>query len=295
MNRRDFTISCLGALAAVAAGHNALAATPSVAAADAAGQDTLRDAAATRPGKTDAAPGQDPIHIAFALFDGMTALDMIGPATVFGGNRFRVDYVWRDKNPVRSESASGGMILLPTATFDEVKAPDILCVPGTSNPYAPIREKDLVGWVAETGQKASWITSVCTGSFILGAAGLLKGYKATAHWTMLDDLAYFGATPTRERVVIDRNRVTGAGVTSGIDFGLTLYAMLIGEEAARAKQLTLEYDPEPPFRGGSPKTADAAMLDAARTGFAAYIDTVAPHARQTLEEAAQRLGVTVGQ
>lgn len=127
-------------------------------------------------------------------------------------------------------------------------APTSQCVPGTSNVFAQLRQPDILDWVARVGAKADWVTSVCTGSFILGAAGLLGGYKATSHWTLVDELAAFGAIPTRERVVADRNRLTGAGVTSGIDFGLALLARLCGDDVAKTIQLTLEYDPEPPFR-----------------------------------------------
>lgn len=277
MTRRDFTLAGLGALAAAAAmgSTHGRAATP-----EPVGQKADRD-------------GQNTLRVAFLLFEGLTALDMVGPATVFGGPSFAVDYVWRDKKPVYSEAASGRMGIMPTATFDEVASTDILCVPGTSNPYAQIVQKDLVDWVALVGQKARWVTSVCTGSFILGAAGLLKGYRATAHWTMVDELAYFGAVPVHERVVVDRNRVTGAGVTSGIDFGLSLLTLLRGENEARAKQLTLEYDPAPPFTGGSPKSADPAMVKAARAGFAEHMKKTAPYARQSLEDAAKRLEVSV--
>lgn len=279
MTRREFTLSCLGALAAstLAAG----------------GVFPNRAVAQEAEKLKESTPSPDKTRVAFLLFEGMTALDMVGPATVFGGPDFIVDYVWRDKNPVYSELPSGRMGLLPTATFAEIRKVDILCVPGTSNPYVQITQPDIVEWVAQVGETASWVTSVCTGSLILGAAGLLKGYKATSHWTMIDDLAYFGAIPTHERVVRDRNRMTGAGITSGIDFGLTLFAALYGESAAKEKQLTMEYDPAPPFKGGSPKSAPPEMISEARQGFAAYMQQAAPGARQSLEEAARRLGVPV--
>jgi len=275
MNRRHFSLACLGLAAAASAG-----AAPAMAA---------HPTGASRPAEREAGKP----HIAFLLFDGITAQDMIGPATVLGASgRFTMDYVWRDRNPVRAESRSPAELhIVPTATFAETASADILCVPGTSNVFAQLRQPDILDWVAGIGAKAQWVTSVCTGSFILGAAGLLGGYKATSHWTLVDELAAFGAIPTRERVVADRNRLTGAGVTSGIDFGLTLLAKLCGEEAAKAIQLTLEYDPEPPFACGSPKSAPAELTAKTKAGYMAYLEQVAPDARQLLEAASKRLGV----
>ncbi len=277
MNRREFTLSCLGALAV----------------AGASGAGLLPDSAAAQQAQPQPAPartGETP-HIAFLLFDGMTALDMIGPATVLANSGFTVDYVWRNADPVYAETTSDKRLgLLPTATFGDVGAADILCVPGTSNPYAQIVQPDIIEWVAHVGQRATWVTSVCTGSFLLGAAGLLKGYRATAHWTMVDELAYFGATPVRERVVRDRNRVIGAGVSSGIDFGLVLLALIHGEQTARMWQLIMEYDPHPPFDSGSPHTADQKLVEAVRSNSSG---NRVPYARKSLEDAAKRLGVTV--
>lgn len=280
MNRRNFSLTCLGALAAAGAagvGIMPAAAAPS---------NDKPNSAAREPGKR---------HIAFVLFEGLTAQDMIGPATVLtASGQFTVDYVWRDRNPVFAESRAGARLgLLPTATFADLQAADILCVPGTSNPYAQIRQQDMVEWVARIGEKASWVTSVCTGSFILGAAGLLKGYKATSHWASIDQLAFFGAIPTHERVVHDRNRVTGAGVTSGLDFGLSLLAKLCGDEIAKTTQLTLEYDPAPPFACGSPRSAPLDMVDQVRSGYQASLAKSAPYARESLEAAAKRLDVAV--
>ena len=284
MNRREFTVAGLGTIAA------ALAA-PAVSAASASAAGAAAEAGRSRQAGADARP-----HIAFLLYEGMTALDLIGPAAVLANGNFRVDYVWRDMNPVVTEStADKRLALLPTATFADIRETDVLCVPGTSNPYVQIERKDVVEWVALAGAGASWVTSVCTGSFILGAAGLLNGYKATSHWSLVDELAWFGAVPTPERVVRDRNRVTGAGITSGIDFGLLLYSLLRDEDAAKAKQLLLEYDPRPPFTSGSPETAAPGLVAAVRKGYAARLQEVAPRARQSLEEAAKRLGVAAPQ
>lgn len=165
---------------------------------------------------------------------------------------------------------------MPTSTFSELKNTDILCIPGTANPYVQIQKKEMVDWVEYIGNRASWVTSVCTGSFILGAAGLLKGYKASAHWTMIDDLSYCGAIPTHERVVKDRNRITGGGVTSGIDFGLTLLSILKGENVAKSIQLAMEYDPQPPFKSGSPKVVASEYAQAERARFYNWLDKVSP-------------------
>lgn len=231
-------------------------------------------------------------HISFVLYDGMTALDLIGPAEVLAGAQFRVDYVWRSKDPVRAESqADKELRLLPTATFADISETDILCVPGTSDPYKQMLQKDMLEWLAAVGRNATWVTSVCTGSFLLGAAGLLKGYRATTHWTLLDQLSYFGAIPENARVVHDRNRVTGAGVTSGIDFGLTLLSLIAGQEAAAAKQLVLEYDPAPPFSSGSPAVASPELTASVKAQYTAHIKEKMPYAQTCLEDAALRLGV----
>lgn len=239
MNRRTFSLSCLGALAAIA-----VPTTKAVMSAD--------TAHASETPQADRDPNKP--HISFLLYEGMTALDLIGPAEVLAGQGFSVDYVSKDKKPVYAESRSNRRLgLVPTATFSEINATDVICVPGTSNPYIQIKKNDMVEWVSLVGKKAQWITSVCTGSFILGAAGLLKDYKATSHWALAQELSYFGAKPVFERVVHDRNRVTGAGVTSGIDFGLVLLSLLLGEKAAKAKQLILEYDPHPHLTRDHPK------------------------------------------
>lgn len=234
-------------------------------------------------------------HISFVIYEGMTALDFLGPATVLTVlGLFDVDYVWRNREPVYGESGANKQLgFVPTATYADISKTDIICIAGTSNPYIQIMQEDMVEWVGAVGKSAEWVTSVCTGSFILGAAGLLKGYKATAHWTMVEELAWFGAEPVFERVVRDRNRLTGAGVTSGIDFGLTLLSILRGEEAARASQLIIEYDPDPPFAGGSPKSAPPELVQMMRQGAAAGIKENAPYAQKSLEDAARRLGVEI--
>ena len=193
------------------------------------------------------------IHVAFLLFPGVTQLDLTGPAQVLSRLKdARIDLVARTREPVMTDA---GFAILPTATFDEVTAADILCVPGGFGTGAAMENAETRGWVARVGADATWVTSVCTGALLLGAAGLLDGYRATTHWASLDLLALWGAEPVAERVVFDRNRVTGGGVTAGIDFALALVAAIQGEDHARFVQLTIEYDPAPPFDAGSPQRA----------------------------------------
>ena len=194
-----------------------------------------------------------PIRVVFLVYPNVTQLDLTGPAQVLSrlGNA-KVDVVWKTLDPVQTDS---GFALLPTATFDEVREADILCVPGGFGCIDVMQDDAALAWVRAVGESAQWVTSVCTGSLILGAAGLLRGYRATSHWAWRDYLGLFGAEPVAERVVFDRNRVTGGGVTAGIDFALALVAAIEGEENARAIQLGLEYDPHPPFDSGTPDKA----------------------------------------
>jgi cyclohexyl-isocyanide hydratase len=203
-------------------------------------------------------PELTPIHVAFLLFPGVTQLDLTGPAQVLSrlGNA-KVDLVAKTMEPVATDA---GFALLPTATFADVPRTDLLCVPGGFGTVPAMEDAETLAWIRQVAEDASWITSVCTGSLLLGAAGLLKGYRATCHWASRDQLAWFGAEPVAERVVFDRNRVTGGGVTAGIDFALALVAAIRGEAHARFVQLSLEYDPAPPFDAGSPERADAETI-----------------------------------
>lgn len=199
-----------------------------------------------------------PIRVAFLLFPNVTQLDLTGPAQVLSRlGKVTIDLVARDLAPVPTDA---GFALLPTATFGEAVPPDILCIPGGFGVNDAIEDKAVMAWVGAAAERAAWVTSVCTGSLLLGAAGLLRGYRATCHWASHHHLAAFGAIPVEQRVVFDRNRVTGGGVTAGIDFALALTAAIRGEDHARLVQLSLEYDPAPPFDSGSPARADAATL-----------------------------------
>lgn len=195
-------------------------------------------------------------QILMLLYPGFTALDLFGPHHMFvlmmGA---KVHLVAKTATPVATDT---GIEVKPTMTFDEAPAaPTILFVPGgTGGTLDAAKDEATRSFVADRGGKAEWVTSVCTGSLLLGAAGLLKGYNATSHWITRDLLSEFGATPVDQRVVIDRNRITGAGVTSGLDFGLQMVKDLRNQEYAEAVQLFAEYDPLPPMNKGSQAKAD---------------------------------------
>jgi cyclohexyl-isocyanide hydratase len=196
--------------------------------------------------------------IAFLLFNGQTQLDMTGPAQFLSRlPGAKVKYVAGTLEPVPNDA---GFAILPTATFADVPQADILCVPGGVGVTDVMRDAAAMAWIRKVGAEAKWVTSVCTGSLILGAAGLLKGYKATTHWAWHHHLARFGAIPVEARTVVDRNRVTGGGVTAGIDFALTLIAEVAGEDVAKMLTLGLEYDPAPPYATGSPAKAGEELL-----------------------------------
>lgn len=196
-------------------------------------------------------------QIAFLIYPEFTALDMVGPhymmTSLMGA---KVHVVAKTKEPVKSDT---GLVFTPSATFEECpKELDIICVPGGSlGTLAAIQDDATLGFLKDRGSRAKYATSVCTGSLLLGAAGLLQGYKATSHWVTRDMLSIFGAIPTDDRVVTDRNRITGGGVTAGIDFGLSLVGKLRDQQYAEGVQLIAEYAPEPPFNAGTPKTAPA--------------------------------------
>lgn len=204
-------------------------------------------------------PELSPISIAFLAFPNVTQLDLTGPAQVLSrlGNT-TLNLVWKDTAPVPTDA---GFPLLPTATFEEIDQADILCVPGGLGTMDIMQDEAVLTWLREVAADAQWVTSVCTGSLVLGAAGLLKGYKSACHWASIDQLAFFGATPVKARIVEDRNRFSGGGVTSGIDFALALAARIRGEDFAKFIQLSIEYDPDPPFDAGSPEKVPPHILE----------------------------------
>jgi cyclohexyl-isocyanide hydratase len=212
----------------------------------------------------------DSITIGMVLYPDFTHLDMTGPFEVFGRMpETRVLALAASRDPVKSDT---GLRILPDATFDEAPALDVICVPGGPGVNGRLEDEAFLGFLRRQGERARWVTSVCSGSLLLGAAGLLSGYRAATHWLSMDFLPLFGAIPVRERVVVDRNRITGGGVTAGIDFGLVVAAELRGAEVAKRIQLMMEYDPAPPFRCGSPETAEPGIVDAVRRQGARYLD-----------------------
>ncbi len=198
------------------------------------------------------------IRIGMVLFPNLTQLDVTGPHEVLNSSPFtEVDFLSHRLEPI---TAQGGLILTPTATFSEYRQPDVLFVPGGPGVLEAMEDEALITFVTNAAEGAEYITAVCTGSLILAAAGLLIGKRATCHWSSIDLLELMGATPVRERVVEDGNIITGAGVTSGIDFGLVVASHLLGQDAAERIQLLLEYDPVPPFQSGSLANASEATV-----------------------------------
>ena len=225
-----------------------------------------------------------PLSVAFLLYPEFTQLDLTGPAQVLSRlGRTQIHYVAKTAAPVLTDA---GFAIVPTATFAEVKAADIVCVPGGISCVDAMEDEETVEWVRSAGASAQWVTSVCTGSLILGAAGLIDGYRAGCHWAWREHLRLFGAEPVAERVVFDRNRVTGGGVTAGIDFALALTAAIRGEAHARLVQLALEYDPAPPFDSGSPDRVPPALLDF----YHRRAEALAPGRGERIRETAARLG-----
>jgi cyclohexyl-isocyanide hydratase len=209
------------------------------------------------------------LEIGMLLYPGLTLLDLIGPQTVFSWYA-NIHLVWKTRDLVLSDS---GIAIQPSATFETCpRELDILFVPGGMGQQAWGGDQDVLAFLADRGSRAEYVTSVCGGSILLGAAGLLQGYKATCHWSAREALRTFGAEPVEARVVVDRNRITGGGVTAGIDFGLVLLAKLRGDEAAKLTQLAMEYAPEPPFDAGSPRTAGPALVEQAMSLMAAEME-----------------------
>ncbi|WP_328291587.1 DJ-1/PfpI family protein [Kineococcus sp. NBC_00420] len=194
------------------------------------------------------------LQIVALLFPKVTQLDLTAPAQVFARlPGARVHLAWHDTAPVVTDC---GWSIVPTTTLTDCPPADILFVPGGEGAFELFEDDVALDFLRRQAASARWVTSVCTGSFALAAAGLLDGRRATSHWASLEMLAEFGVVPVSERVVVDGQVVTGAGVTSGMDFALQLAALEVGEDVARGVQLTLEYDPAPPFDHGSPRTAD---------------------------------------
>jgi cyclohexyl-isocyanide hydratase len=210
------------------------------------------------------------LHVGMILFPRLNQLDLTGPYEVFSrmpGASVRL--LAASASPVRSE---WGLTITPDSTFADAGALDILCVPGGWGVNEQLENAPFLAFLREQGAGARYVTSVCSGSLLLGAAGLLRGYRATTHWMSLDMLTLFGAEPVDERVVVDRNRITGGGVTAGIDFGLAVAGELLGTAAAQEIQLAIEYQPNPPWQSGRPATAPPAVREAVIRGAAESIE-----------------------
>ena len=231
-------------------------------------------------------PGRKP-KVAMLVYPRMVMLDLVGPQTALNIAQCEIHLVWKDKTPVPTEL---GISVTPTTTFAECPQDvDVVFVPGgIMGTTACMNDPEVLSFLANTGARAKYVTSVCTGALVLGAAGLLKGYRAATYWPVMDILPILGATPVHDRVVIDRNRMTGGGVTAGIDFGLVLAEKLRGREMAERVQLTIEYAPKPPFHSGTPEEADPALVGKLKAGRVGMDGG----ARKAAMAAAQRLNLS---
>jgi cyclohexyl-isocyanide hydratase len=225
----------------------------------------------------------DALQIGILIYPDVTQLDATGPAQFLARMPgAKLHMIWKTRDPVPTDA---GFSIVPTTTFADCPKLDVICVPGGFGQVALMNDTETLDFLRKQAATARYVTSVCTGSLVLGAAGLLKGYRSACHWAWRDMLTDFGATPVAERVVRDRNRLSGGGVTAGIDFGLTLAAELVGEEAAKALQLSFEYDPQPPFDSGSPEKADPELVKRMRERLTPMLDA----RRKANAEAAARL------
>jgi cyclohexyl-isocyanide hydratase len=198
------------------------------------------------------------IHVGMLLYPRLTQLDLTGPYEVLASMPdTEVHLVWKTLEPVVADSK---LAILPNATLATCPKLDILFVPGGVGQVALMQDREVLDFLRRHGAEARYVTSVCTGALLLGAAGLLEGYQAATHWAFMDLLPMFGARPVNARVVVDRNRITGGGVTAGIDFALRLAADLVGEDVAKQIQLGIEYNPAPPFRSGHPDVAEPEIV-----------------------------------
>jgi putative intracellular protease/amidase len=203
------------------------------------------------------------MEIAILLFDGLTALDAVGPYEVL--QRLpgaAVTFVAATTGPKRTER--GNLALVADRALDELPAPAIIIVPGGFGTRRLMRDEDTLQWLRDAHARSEWTTSVCTGSLVLAAAGILEGLDATSHWLLLDRLARYGARPSARRVVVAGKVITAAGVSAGIDMALLLAARIAGDELAQAIQLGIEYDPQPPFAGGSVASSPPAIVEMVR-------------------------------
>ncbi|WP_155055838.1 DJ-1/PfpI family protein [Streptomyces blattellae] len=204
------------------------------------------------------------MQIALVVYDRFTALDAVGPYEILSRiPDAETIFVAKEAGPVRSDN--GALALIADKTLAEVASPDLVVVAGGPGQSALMEDEHLLDWLRAVDAHSTWTTSVCTGSLLLAAAGLLRGRRATSHWLALGQLKQFGAEPAGERVVFDGKYVTAAGVSSGIDMALALLGRIAGDDCARTVQLAAEYDPQPPYDAGSPQKAPAHIVDALRS------------------------------
>ena len=226
-------------------------------------------------------PQNSSLQIGFVIFPDVTQLDFTGPWEVLSRlSGARCHLIARTKEAVRSND---GLVFQPTVTFDDCPRLDVIMVPGGHGHLQAMLDARLLEFLRQQGEECRYITAVCTGSLVLAAAGLLAGYRATTHWLSIHRLAQFGAIPLSQRVVLDRNRITGGGVTAGVDFALTLAALLADETTARSIQLQIEYAPAPPFNDGDPASAHPALVASIR-------DRSRPYTAKMAETDAKALG-----
>jgi putative intracellular protease/amidase len=203
------------------------------------------------------------VNIAIPIFDGLTALDAVGPYEVLSRlPGATVHFIAATPGPKRTETSM--LALLADEALDELPDPEVIVVPGGYGTRALMSDETMLGWLRHAHAGSQWTTSVCTGSLLLAAAGILDGLEATTHWMVLETLREYGATPVSRRVVQQGKVITAAGVSSGIDMALTLAALIAGEQYAQAIQLGIEYDPQPPFNSGSTSTAPPEIVELMR-------------------------------
>lgn len=200
----------------------------------------------------------NPLQIGIVVFPKVTQLDFTGPLQVFSSvPGATVHLIWKRIEPVATDTP---LTVMPTTSFTDCPQLDVICVPGGAGTDDMVIDAEMLEFLCAQSKAAKYVTSVCTGSLVLGAAGLLRGYKATTHWAAMGYLEAYGALPTKTRVCIDRNRISGGGVTAGIDFALTVVSILVDRPTAEMIQLRLEYNPAPPFTSGSPETAPPEVI-----------------------------------
>jgi cyclohexyl-isocyanide hydratase len=224
-----------------------------------------------------------PLQIGLLVFPKVTQLDFTGPLQVFAGlPGAKIHLIWKRIEPVASDSV---LMLMPTVSFADCPQLDVICVPGGAGADDLVNDEETLDFLRKQSEGAKYITSVCTGSLVLGAAGLLQGFCAATHWSAVQYLSAFGAIPTKTRVCVDRNRITGGGVTAGIDFALTLVSILADRKTAEAIQLGMEYNPAPPFNAGSPDAAPPEVLSFLKERMAAR----SAYRADAMKQAATRL------